>query len=113
MSAITGPFSHGHGAARPAESPGHGKPDNYLTHGRGLMSWLFTLDHKRIGLLYMMGVLTMFFIGGFFAVALRTMLWNPVDAAKFPEAATASYNLYNHYFSMHGAVMVFLFIIPA
>jgi cytochrome c oxidase subunit 1 len=99
----------------PAESPGHGKPDNYLTHGKGLMSWIFTLDHKRIGLLYMGGVLTMFFLGGFFAVALRTMLWSPLDGRNpaLRDAAAASYNLYNNFFSMHGAVMVFLFIIPA
>ena len=51
MSAITGPFPHGHGdTAQPAHSGDAGKPDNYLTHGKGLSSWIFTLDHKRIGL---------------------------------------------------------------
>jgi len=51
--------------------------DNYLTHGRGFMSWAFTLDHKRIGLLYMMFVVSAFALGGIFAVILRTMLWSP------------------------------------
>jgi len=114
MSAITGPFPHGQGggSAIPARAPDHGHGDNYLTHGRGVMSWLFTLDHKRIGLLYMVGVLSMFALGGFFAVALRTMLWSP-HANDASAAATESFNLYNHYFTLHGSVMVFLFIIPA
>jgi heme/copper-type cytochrome/quinol oxidase subunit 1 len=49
------------------------KPDNYLTHGRGFKSWALTLDHKRIGLLYMMFVLTAFLLGGTFAVLLRAI----------------------------------------
>ena len=112
MSAITGPFPHGHGdSAAPALPTHEGGPDNYLTHGKGLLSWLFTLDHKRIGLLYMIGVLTMFAFGGFFAVGLRTLLWSPL--APTAPGANDSYNLYNHFFTLHGAVMVFLFIIPA
>jgi cytochrome c oxidase subunit 1 len=83
-----------------------GEPGNYLTEGRGLLSWLFTLDHKRIGIMYAFGVLSAFLLGGIFAIALRTMLWKP--------AGTAAVNdLYNHMFTLHGAVMVFMFIIPA
>ena len=43
-----------------AQQPLHGesKPDNYLTHSRGFLSWALTLDHKRIGLMYMVSVLT-------------------------------------------------------
>ncbi|HEX3356796.1 MAG TPA: cbb3-type cytochrome c oxidase subunit I, partial [Tepidisphaeraceae bacterium] len=111
MSAITGPLPHGHDGAN-AHADDHGPGDNYLTHGRGVASWIFTLDHKRIGLLYMLGVVTFFAFGGFFAVALRTMLWSP-HANDNTAAATSSYNLYNNFFTMHGAVMVFLFIIPA
>lgn len=110
MSAITGPFPHGQSGAAPAPALQDGHADNYLTHDKGIRSWIFTLDHKRIGVMYMVMVLTMFAIGGFFAVGLRTMLWSP-RAATDP-LANSSYDLYNHFFTLHGAVMVFLFIIP-
>lgn len=111
MSAITGPLPHDHGAgSTKAGHDDHG--DNYLTHGRGILSWMFTLDHKRIGILYMVGVVAMFLLGGVFAVALRTMLWSP-HANDNSKAAADAYNLYNQFFTLHGAVMVFLFIIPA
>ncbi len=42
--------------------------DNYLTHTRGLRSWLFTLDHKRIGVMYLVGILTSFLLGGVIAL---------------------------------------------
>jgi cytochrome c oxidase subunit I len=80
--------------------------DNYLTHSHGFKSWALTLDHKRIGLLYMMFVLTAFLLGGTFAVILRTFLLTPKhsdDAMLF----------YNNMFSLHGAVMVFMFMVPA
>src|SRR4051795_6589071 len=93
------------------DHPEHG--DNYITHGKGVMSWLFTLDHKRIGLMYMIFVLSAFALGGTFAILLRTMLWHPADPVANPAAAAASYDLYNHVFTLHGAVMVFMFIIPA
>jgi cytochrome c oxidase subunit 1 len=87
--------------------------DNYLTHGRGVASWIFTLDHKRIAVMYMVLILTFFALGGTFAVLLRTMLWRPADMAADPAAASASYMFYNHAFTLHGSVMVFLVIIPA
>ena len=40
------------------------EPENYLTSDYGIMSWLLTTDHKRIGLLYMISVTVFFFIGG-------------------------------------------------
>src|SRR4051812_26565620 len=91
------------------EHPEHG--DNYITHSEGVMSWLFTLDHKRIGIMYMIFVLGAFALGGTFAILLRTLLWSPADPLS-PHAA-ASYDFYNHAFTLHGAVMVFMFIIPA
>jgi len=36
--------------------------DNYLTHTRGLLSWVFTLDHKRIGVMYLVGILSSFLL---------------------------------------------------
>src|SRR4051812_30038356 len=105
----------------PYGGPGAPKPhavvdlhDNYLTHGKGIKSWLLTLDHKRIGIMYMVGILSAFFLGGLFAILLRTMLWSPaVMSAGNESAASSSYRLYNHFFTLHGAVMVFMFIIPA
>src|SRR3954447_16540665 len=91
------------------DHPEHG--DNYITHGKGVMSWLFTLDHKRIGIMYMIFVTAAFALGGTFAMLLRTLLLHP--AAADAPGSSASYNLYNHAFTLHGAVMVFMFIIPA
>jgi cytochrome c oxidase subunit I len=90
-----------------AEPASHSAPgDNYLTHGRGLLSWLFTLDHKRIGIMYAVVALSAFLLGGLFAMAMRTMLWKPPGTA-------GSNDLYNHMFTLHGAVMIFMFVIPA
>ncbi|MGN6505750.1 MAG: cytochrome c oxidase subunit I, partial [Tepidisphaeraceae bacterium] len=91
-----------------AEHEPHG--DSYLTHERGLKSWLLTLDHKRIGIMYMIGVCAAFGLGGIFAMLVRTQLLVPNGV--FGNNA-AGWDFYNHMFTLHGAVMVFLFIIPA
>jgi cytochrome c oxidase subunit 1 len=80
--------------------------DNYLTHGRGLKSWLFTLDHKRIGVMYLVVILSSFLLGGIFAMLIRTKLLTPGNSALMDA------NTYNQMFTLHGAVMIFLFIIP-
>jgi cytochrome c oxidase subunit 1 len=80
--------------------------DNYLTHGRGLKSWLFTLDHKRIGVMYLVVILSSFLLGGVFAMLIRTKLLTPGNSALMDA------NTYNQMFTLHGAVMIFLFIIP-
>ncbi|MBC86887.1 MAG: cytochrome c oxidase subunit I, partial [Bdellovibrionaceae bacterium] len=51
--------------------------ENYLNHEKGLKSWLTTLDHKRIGVMYMITVLVFFAMGGFAAIMLRTELAAP------------------------------------
>jgi len=84
---------------------------NYLNCSKGLKSWMLTLDHKRIGLMYMIGVLASYALGGFFALALRAELFDP--APTFSADSAEAWNLYNQMFTLHGAVMVFLFIIPA
>ncbi|MGC4030867.1 MAG: cbb3-type cytochrome c oxidase subunit I [Tepidisphaeraceae bacterium] len=94
----------------PAAEP-HAHGTNYLNHSKGLASWLFTLDHKRIGLMYMVGVLSAFALGGFFAMMVRTELITP--GPTFSSNETTAWDFYNHMFTLHGAVMVFLFIIPA
>jgi len=84
---------------------------SYLTHRRGILSWLFTLDHKRIGLMYLGGVLFAFFLGGLFAILLRTELIDP--APTLMKDPARAWEFYNHMFTLHGAVMIFAFIIPA
>jgi len=91
-------------AAPAADLPGTGGP-SYLDHPRGLGSWLFTLDHKRIGVMYLVAILTSFLLGGVFALLVRTELLTP--GPTIMDADT-----YNKMFTLHGAVMVFLFIIP-
>ena len=80
--------------------------DNYLTHSRGIMSWLGTLDHKRIGIMYLVAILSAFFLGGIFALLIRTELIAPGETI-------VDQNTYNRLMTLHGAIMVFLVIIPS
>src|SRR6187399_139792 len=79
--------------------------DNYLTHDKGFASWALTLDHKRIGVMYLVSVLAAFALGGTFALILRTELLTPGKTI-------IEHDTYNQMFTLHGAVMVFLVIIP-
>jgi cytochrome c oxidase subunit 1 len=83
--------------------------DNYLTHTRGIRSWLLTLDHKRIGVMYLIATLTSFFLGGIFAMIIRTQLLEP-GGVIFTK--TEEFHHYNQMFTLHGAIMVFLVLIP-
>jgi cytochrome c oxidase subunit 1 len=80
--------------------------NNFLSEPKGLKSWLLTLDHKRIGLMYLFAIMFFFMVGGVFAVLLRLELLHP--GPDIMEADT-----YNRYFTLHGAIMIFLFIIPS
>ena len=51
--------------------------DNYLTHSHGIASWIFTLDHKRIGVMYLVSVLAAFLLGGVVAMLIRLQLLKP------------------------------------
>jgi cytochrome c oxidase subunit I len=86
----------------------HDSEVNYLNHERGLMSWLGTLDHKRICILYLLGILSFFLIAGLFALLIRTTLLWPTKSAT----ALISHDMYNVLFTLHGAIMVFIVIIP-
>ncbi len=79
---------------------------NYLNADYGWKSWLFTLDHKRIALLYMVSVTFFFIIGGSFAVLMRIHLVEPQGALVQPET-------YNKLFTLHGINMIFFFLIPS
>jgi len=79
---------------------------NFFEEKRGLFSWIFTLDHKRIGLLYLYSVGSFFLVGAALGVLMRLELLNP--GADLITAQT-----YNQAFTLHGVIMVFLFIIPS
>src|SRR4051812_38347804 len=79
---------------------------NYLNADRGVWSWFSTLDHKRIGLMYLMTALFFFLVGGIFAMAIRLELLTPGPTVM-------GANTYNRMFTLHGVVMIFLFMIPA
>jgi len=72
---------------------------------KGWKSWLFTVDHKKIGIMY--GVVAMFFflVGGVEALAIRTQLARPDN-----DFITA--RMYNQLFTMHGTTMIFLGVMP-
>jgi cytochrome c oxidase subunit 1 len=79
--------------------------ESYLSHGKTVRSWLFTLDHKRIAIMYLAGIVVAALLGGVFALVLRLHLWNASHGLVSNDA-------YNKLFTLHGAVMIFLFIIP-
>jgi cytochrome c oxidase subunit 1 len=78
---------------------------SYLEVTRGLKSWLYTLDHKRIGLMYLIAILGALLLGGFFALLVRAELF-------LPGQTFIGQDRYNQFFTLHGAVMVFLVIVP-
>ncbi|MCB0165782.1 MAG: cytochrome c oxidase subunit I [Anaerolineae bacterium] len=80
--------------------------ENYLNWAFGVKSWLLTTDHKRIAILYLISVTFFFFLGSLAAFLLRLDLMTP-------QADLMSSDNYNRSFTIHGVIMVFLFLIPA
>ncbi len=78
---------------------------DYLNAKKGIWSWLTTLDHKRIGIMYLVTTLLFFTTGGILALLIR--LEHLTHDKTFFEP-----DLYNKLFTLHGAIMVFMFIIP-
>jgi cytochrome c oxidase subunit 1 len=106
-------------AAAPAEpvdavsapAPAHAHAENYLhagahVDGGRVRSWLLTTDHKRIGLLFFAATSLSLLLGGVFALLIRLELLTP--ARELMSATT-----YNRFFTHHGVIMVFMFMIPA
>ena len=71
----------------------------------GLLGWLTTTDHKRIGLLYFWTTLAFFGAGGAEAMLIRTQLAGPNETVLSPST-------YDQVFTLHGVTMIFFFIIP-
>jgi cytochrome c oxidase subunit 1 len=83
--------------------PSTGK--HYLNEKTGLWSWLTTVDHKRIGIMYLFTITLFFFIAGVAALIMRTELASAGEDILTPKQ-------YNILFTLHGAIMIFLFIVP-
>jgi len=78
---------------------------NYLTASYGIKSWLLTLDHKRIGILYIITLTTFFMLGGVYAALIRLELLTPAGDLLSSEA-------YNRTSTGHGVLMVFFVLVP-
>lgn len=90
-------------AAPAATAP---EPKNYLNARHTLLSWFLTVDHKRIGIMYLVSLVVFFLIGGAAAVVFRLDLMTPAGDLLRSET-------YNKLFTMHGIVMIFFFLIPS
>ncbi len=120
-------------------APGHDHHDegSYLTPKTGAIGtvwqWCTTIDHKKIGVMYLFAVLFMFFLGGVAALAVRLELLEPTRIVETeladgtiqtaiegqiplwsdPDTAEIGSQNYNRLFTLHGAIMVFMFIVPS
>lgn len=116
----------------------HHEEGSYFSGPPGMLSkiwqWMTTVDHKKIGVMYLFAIMFMFFIGGVAALAVRYELLDPVrtvqtmnDADELVTIVTgerlaglqdimgarSANEVYNRMFTLHGAVMVFMFIVPS
>ena len=85
-----------------------GRTGSYLdgpSSRTGLMAWLTTTDHKRIALMYLAAMAVFFLVGMTFGLLIRLELMQPGE--QFYSART-----YNTFFTLHGVIMNFLFIVP-
>ncbi len=87
-------------ATAPIQATAH-----YHVEPTGVMSWLTTVDHKRIGVLYLYSSLFFFLVGGLEALIIRMQLHGP-------NGTLVSAETYNQLFTMHGTTMIFLGIMP-
>ncbi len=83
--------------------PSH--PARYETAPGGIWGWLTTVDHKRIGQLYLYSALFFFLVGGLEALLIRIQLWHP-------NGTFVNAQLYNELFTMHGTTMIFMVVMP-
>jgi cytochrome c oxidase subunit 1 len=87
----------------------NGQEPSYLEYKgkhKGILGWILSTDHKRIGILYLCSVLIFFFTGVVFGFLMRLELISPGETIVTAQT-------YNKFFTLHGVIMIFLFIIPA
>ncbi|MHB1686162.1 MAG: cytochrome c oxidase subunit I [Ignavibacteriaceae bacterium] len=73
---------------------------------KGILAWLLSTDHKRIGIMYMIGVLSFFAVGVTLGFLIRLELLTPQGTIVSPQA-------YNEFFTLHGVIMIFIVVVPA
>lgn len=89
-------------------APGHEGQESYLDYKgkhKGILAWLLSTDHKRIGILYMVALLSWFAVGVALGFLIRLELLTP--GKTIVDAQT-----YNEFFTLHGVIMLFIFVIP-
>ena len=87
----------------PVDKPQHG---SFWTDGVTVRSWLLSVDHKRIAVMYAVAITFFFFIGGAAAAIIRAHLVTPNGALVSPDT-------YNKLFTLHGVVMIWFFLVPS
>ena len=75
------------------------------TRYTGILEWIATVDHKKIGVLYLGTTFTFFLLGGLLALTIRTQL-------AVPDGKLLTADQYNAAFTMHGTTMIFLAVVP-
>lgn len=80
--------------------------ESYLNHDYSIKSWILTQDHKRIAIMYLVTITIFFLLGGVFAILFRLELLTP-------EGDLFDADTYNRFFTLHGVVMIFFFLIPS
>jgi cytochrome c oxidase subunit 1 len=91
--------------ARPAPTVTAADRAEPVAAGAGLLEWLTTVDHKRIGILYLVTAMIFFVVGGIMALMMRLQL-------AMPESPPLSPGAYNQTFTIHASIMLFLYVIP-
>ncbi len=71
----------------------------------GILSWLLTTDHKRIGIMYLISLVSFFIVGAILGILMRLEMLTPGETIMGPQT-------YNSIFTLHGIIMIFLFVIP-
>ena len=71
----------------------------------GILAWVTTTDHKRIGILYLFTSLAFFAVGGIMALFMRAELYSP-------DLQVVDRSMYSQLFTMHGTIMMLFFIVP-
>src|SRR3954454_1872887 len=89
---------------KPAE-PSIDRLDRIWKERPGVMGWLTTVDHKRIGIMFLFTSLAFFAAGGVEALLIRTQLLTPDNTVLGP-------NGFDQAMTMHGVTMIFLFVVP-
>ncbi|MCX6251628.1 MAG: cbb3-type cytochrome c oxidase subunit I [Bacteroidetes bacterium] len=91
-----------------ADEQNNHPPPSYLVNTgkyKGLLGWLTSTDHKRIGLLYLFSILVFFSVGMILGETMRTELFFPDQQLYGPQT-------YNAIFTLHGLIMIFVIVIP-